>query len=79
MLDSGKITPEEAREHPYRHIITRVVGFTGEAEPDIGVFDFTPQSMVLLCSDGLTNVLEDDPVSYTHLDVYKRQVSFTSL
>ena len=62
MLDSGKITPEEAREHPYRHIITRVVGFTGDAEPDIGVFDFTPQSMVLLCSDGLTNVLEDDQI-----------------
>ena len=59
MLDDGEITEEEVKTHPYRHVITRVLGFTSEVEADIDKTEFSPTDIILLCSDGLTNMLED--------------------
>ena len=62
MLDDGEITEEEAKTHPYRHVITRVLGFTSEVEADIEKTEFAPTDIILLCSDGLTNMLEDSEI-----------------
>lgn len=55
----GDITPEEARRHPQRNYITRAVGVDSEVECDLRRVSLRPGDRLLLCSDGLTNVLED--------------------
>lgn len=58
-VDRGELTPEEARLHPKRNVITRALGVDERVESDV----FTPRLVrgdrLLLCSDGLTNMLED--------------------
>lgn len=56
---SGLITPEQARTHPRRNIITRALGTPGENEPDILATDTKKGDIWLLCSDGLTGMVED--------------------
>ena len=59
LVRSGKLTPEEADSHPQRSVITRAVG----TDPDVDVDRFTveaaPGDVYLLCSDGLTDMLDD--------------------
>ena len=62
MVERGEILPEEARHHPRKNVITRVVGYYGEVEADIGCLTVVPGDMVLLCCDGLTNHVEDDEI-----------------
>lgn len=57
MLDSGEITPEEAENHPYRHVITRALGIIPGVEVDSGIIDDYEYETILLCSDGLTNMV----------------------
>ncbi len=56
---NGLITPEEARVHPRRNIITRALGTAGDCEPDILATDTQPGDIWLLCSDGLSGMVED--------------------
>jgi len=60
LVDQGQITPEEARTHPRRNEITRVVGYYGAVEVDTGVTSLDDSDLVLVCSDGLTTHVEDD-------------------
>jgi len=62
MVDRGEITPEEARHHPQKNVITMVLGAFGEITPDIGCMTVEPAEMVLLCCDGLVNHVEDDEI-----------------
>ena len=59
MVDRGELTPEQALHHPRRNVITRALGVNERVPCDI----FTPKlqrgDMLLLCSDGLTNMLSD--------------------
>ena len=59
MVDRGELTPAEARVHPRRNVITRALGVNELVPCDV----FTPRlaggDMLLLCSDGLTNMLSD--------------------
>lgn len=59
MVDRGEISAEEARHHPQKNVITRVVGYYGEVTPDIGCLTVEDGEMVLLCCDGLTNHVPD--------------------
>ena len=59
MVDRGELSPSEARHHPRKNVITRVVGYYGEVTPDIGCLTLVRGDMVLLCCDGLTNHVED--------------------
>lgn len=59
MVDSGQITPEQGRRHPRRNIITRAVGSERFVTSDIFTFPIRPGDSFLLCSDGLTNAVED--------------------
>ena len=55
LVNLGQITPEEARQHPHRNIITRVLGGHEAVQPDYQTLDFSPGDLVLACSDGLSN------------------------
>lgn len=59
LVDRGEITPEEARRHPKRNMITRAVGVDSEVDCDLTSLGTRPGDRLLLCSDGLTNVLDD--------------------
>lgn len=59
MVRGGLITPEEARVHPRRNIITRALGTQGDNTPDLLAADSLPGDLWLLCSDGLTGMVED--------------------
>ncbi|WEV69444.1 protein phosphatase 2C domain-containing protein [Bifidobacterium sp. ESL0775] len=61
LIDTGRITEAEARNHPQRNVVMRVLGdFDIDPHPDIGIFLAQPSDRWLLCSDGLSGVLEDD-------------------
>jgi len=59
MIDNGEITPKEARRHPLRNVITRSLGSHGSAELDFQTVTWESGDRLLLCSDGLTNMVED--------------------
>ena len=61
LIDNGAITREEARVHPNRNIILRAVGINDNAEGDIFFTD--SYDMLLMCTDGLTNVLTEDEIA----------------
>jgi protein phosphatase len=58
LVSLGRISPEEAKHHPSRHIITRVLGL-GPITVDTVNLHLTPGERVLLCSDGLTDMVSD--------------------
>ena len=60
MVRLGEITREEARNHPEKNIITRAIGASGQAEPDFFDTYLEPGECLLLCSDGLSNMVEDE-------------------
>lgn len=68
MVRLGEIKPEEARNHPDKNIITRALG--AERTVDIDFFDMKmePGSTILMCSDGLSNMVEDAKIEEIILD-----------
>lgn len=54
---SGELTPEEAKTHPKRNIITRSLGIKENVQADIATVELRPPERFLLCSDGLSNML----------------------
>ncbi|MBC8536981.1 Stp1/IreP family PP2C-type Ser/Thr phosphatase [Feifania hominis] len=63
LVQSGKITPEEAAHHPQKNIITKVLGMPGKCEVDYFDIEVYESILVLLCSDGLTNVLDAQKIA----------------
>ena len=59
MVLRGQIDKEEARTHVNKNIITRAIGVVDEVSPELFSVDLTDSSMLLLCSDGLTNMVSD--------------------
>ena len=76
LVDSGRITPEEARYHPRRSVLMRVLGdMDPDPELDTFIMPTQPGDRWLLCSDGLTGVVDDahtaramgiGPAAWTH-------------
>lgn len=63
LIDTGRITEAEARNHPQRNVVMRVLGdFDIDPHPDIAVIKAEPTDRWLLCSDGLCGVLEDSTI-----------------
>ncbi|HIY00284.1 MAG TPA: Stp1/IreP family PP2C-type Ser/Thr phosphatase [Candidatus Blautia faecipullorum] len=71
MVRMGELKPEEARNHPDKNIITRALG--AERTVDIDFFDLKlePGSTILMCSDGLSNMVEDSKIEEIILDKTK--------
>ncbi|MCP4869957.1 MAG: Stp1/IreP family PP2C-type Ser/Thr phosphatase [Proteobacteria bacterium] len=59
-IKAGLITPETAKHHRFRNIITRSLGFQEEVEIDTQVLRAEPGDLYLLCSDGLSNLIDED-------------------
>ena len=62
-VDAGLLTPEQARTHPYSNVITRCVGANEDVAPDVYFGNLEEKDLVLLASDGLTGMLEDDQLA----------------
>ena len=62
MVRMGGINREAARNHPDKNIITRAIGANDTVEADFFTVELTAGDIVLLCSDGLTNMLEDQEI-----------------
>jgi protein phosphatase len=62
LIDAGEITPEEAAIHPERHVITRALGGSGSAEPDFFLLPLPSVERLLLCSDGVTGMIDDGEI-----------------
>jgi len=62
MVETGQITKEEANTHPNKNIITKAVGTASSIEPDIGSLKLNTGDIILLCSDGLTNMLTNEQI-----------------
>jgi protein phosphatase len=61
-LKQGLITEEEARYHQQRHGLTEALGVADQVETDIAVFPWDAKKCLLLCTDGLTDMLEDHEI-----------------
>ena len=62
MVRLGGIKPEEAKHHPDKNIITRVIGIGPEVEVDFFDIHLKENSRLLLCSDGLSNMVSDEEI-----------------
>ena len=66
LIDTGRITPAEAKNHPQRNVVMRVLSdFDIDPHPDISIRKAHPADRWLLCSDGLCGVLEDSTIKET--------------
>jgi protein phosphatase len=65
LVRSGRLTPEEADTHPQRSVITRALGTDREVDVDTFTVEAAPGDVFLLCSDGLTTMVDDEEVSQT--------------
>ncbi len=60
MLDRGEITEEEAKHHPIKNYITRALGVKDRISVDFTTEDFGEDDILLMCSDGFSNMIESD-------------------
>jgi protein phosphatase len=61
-VEEGRITPEQARAHEARHGLTMALGVDNDVEPEIRKVSWNDGQCILLCSDGLTDMLEDTAI-----------------
>lgn len=59
LMDRGEISAEQARIHPYRHMVTRALGAGPESDPDYWLIPAEVGDRMLICSDGLTGEVDD--------------------
>ena len=62
---AGAISEEGARKSRFRNIITRAVGIEASIEADVAEFEVRPGDIVLLCTDGLSNMVEENDIART--------------
>lgn len=62
-LAAGHISPNDAATHPQRSMLTRVLGISPDLEVDSLSTETVPGDRLLLCSDGLTNMVEDQQIA----------------
>ena len=64
MLLRGDITETEARSHPQKNLITRALGVEAQVRADVFELELKQGSYLLLCSDGLSNIVEDQELLF---------------
>jgi protein phosphatase len=62
LVRSGKLSPEEAEDHPQRSVITRALGTDPDVDVDTFSVETKPGDLFLLCSDGLTTMVDDETI-----------------
>lgn len=63
LLDEGKITLEEAKNHPMKNIITMALGVSDTVEPAVREVTFGKDDILLLCSDGVSGSVSDEEIN----------------
>lgn len=63
LIDAGEITPDGARRHPERHVLTRALGTGEPPEPDYWLLPAGVTDRLLICTDGLTRELGDEDIA----------------
>ena len=62
LVEDGKISKSEAQHHPKKNMLIKAIGTTDELEPDGYVKTFLKDDILLMCSDGLTNMIKEDDI-----------------
>jgi PPM family protein phosphatase len=62
LVRSGRLSAEEAESHPQRSVITRALGTDPDVDVDVFTVEGEPGDLFLICSDGLTTMVEDDEI-----------------
>ena len=62
LIENGSISKDDVKKHPRRNLLTRAVGVDRNIKVDTGKFSFCRGDSLLLCSDGLTAVLDDQSI-----------------
>lgn len=62
LVKDGKITKEEATTHPKKNMLVKAIGCNSLVEPDVMCKGFYEDDIILMCSDGLTNMLTDEQI-----------------
>ena len=63
LVDAGRISEEDARTHEYRNLVTRAVGAVTWVTPDVRTLAWQKGDRLLLCSDGLTAMVEEKEIA----------------
>lgn len=73
LVDEGRISEEQAKNHPQKNIITRAIGVSLEVSTDISVIELYDNDILVLCTDGLNGFIEDTKIFETIInnDFYK--------
>ncbi len=64
-IDSGLITPEQAKHAAHKNLVTKALGIDPVVEPEIHEYETSVGDVYLLCSDGLCDMVDDDDISMT--------------
>ena len=62
-IRAGVLAPDEARRHPWRHVVTRAVAGLADFDVEVADLSLEPGDRLLLCSDGLSTVVSDDGIA----------------
>ena len=63
LVEQGLITPSQARSHPRKNLITRAIGLERRIHSDVFRLDLQSEDRILLCSDGLSNLIKEEEMS----------------
>ena len=79
MVRMGKVDREDARKHEKKNVITRAVGATEKVKPDFFEVDLEDRDIVVLCTDGLSNMVTDERIleialSFVHTEDIARKL-----
>ena len=64
-IDSGLLTPDQAKNAQHKNLVTRALGIDPSVEPEIHEYPVRPGDIYLLCSDGLCDMVEDEDIGMT--------------
>lgn len=67
LVNDGTITKEEAENHPKKNMLMKALGCTPYVEPDLLIKGFLKDDVIIICSDGLTNMLDEQEIYNTVL------------
>lgn len=65
LVDEGRISKEQAKNHPQKNIITRAVGVSLDVVTDVVAFTLKDNDIIILCTDGLNSLIEDKQIFET--------------
>ena len=67
-MQAGLLTAQEVADHPHKNILTRSIGFQDHVQCDIVLKKIQPNDNILMCSDGLTNMVSDKEIYEIYLE-----------